>query len=76
MEDKQLIMRVQEMMGYCLSPDTKAQAFFILYSEGSSGKSVLCSIMRELAGGAENVSSVTLANLDKNFQRSQLTVKY
>ena len=72
MEDEQLIMRVQEMMGYCLSPDTKAQAFFILYSEGSSGKSVLCSIMRELAGGADNVSSVTLANLDKNFQRSQL----
>lgn len=71
-EDKDLINLVQEIMGYCLSPSTEAQKFFIFYSDGSSGKSVLCSILQHLAGGDKNVSSVTLSNLNQKFQRAEL----
>ena len=71
-EDEELISLVQEIMGYCLSPSIEAQKFFILYSDGSSGKSVLCSILQHLAGGDKNVSSVTLSNLNQKFQRAEL----
>ena len=71
-EDEELITLVQEIMGYCLSPSIEAQKFFIFYSDGSSGKSVLCSILQHLAGGDKNVSSVTLSNLNQKFQRAEL----
>lgn len=48
------------------------QTFFIFYSDGSYGKSVLCSILHHLAGGDKNVSSVTLSNLNQKFQRAEL----
>ena len=71
-EDEELISLVQEIMGYCLSPSIEAQKFFIFYSDGSYGKSVLCSILHHLAGGDKNVSSVTLSNLNQKFQRAEL----
>ena len=70
--DEELISLVQEIMGYCLSPSIEAQKFFIFYSDGSSGKSVLCSILQHLAGGDNNVSSLTLSNLNQKFQRAEL----
>lgn len=72
MGDKELKLLTQEIMGYCLSPSTQAQKCFIFYSDGSSGKSVLCSILHRLAGGDANVSSVTLSNLNAKFTRAQL----
>lgn len=71
-EDNELKLLIQEIMGYCLSPSSKAQKCFIFYSDGSSGKSVLCSILHRLAGGDANVSSVTLSNLNAKFTRAQL----
>ena len=70
--DNELKLLIQEIMGYCLSPSTQAQKCFIFYSDGSSGKSVLCSILHRLAGGDANVSSVTLSNLNAKFTRAQL----
>ena len=70
--DNELKLLTQEIMGYCLSPSTQAQKCFIFYSDGSSGKSVLCSILHRLAGGDANVSSVTLSNLNAKFTRAQL----
>jgi putative DNA primase/helicase len=70
--DKALIRLIAEIIGYCLSNGVEAQKFFIFYSEGSSGKSTLCDIIHALAGGEDQVASVTLADLGKKFQRAQL----
>ena len=75
MGDKELVRLLQECMGYAISPSVEAQKFFILYSDGASGKSTFCDILFELAGGAANVSCVALADLGKRFQRSQLVDK-
>jgi putative DNA primase/helicase len=72
MGDKELIRLIQEIMGYILSPRVDAQKFFIFYSPGASGKSTLCDILLELAGGEENVSTIALADLNKKFARSQI----
>ncbi|GHV56495.1 hypothetical protein FACS1894216_20440 [Synergistales bacterium] len=71
-KDKATKRLMAEIIGYCLSNGVEAQKFFIFYSEGSSGKSTLCDVIYELAGGAEQVSSVALADLSKKFQRAQL----
>ena len=70
--DKRLKKILAEAFGYGLSPHTEAQKFFLLYSEGSSGKSVACDVLYHLAGGKEQVSSVALGDLAHKFQRSQL----
>ena len=49
--DKKLVRLMVEILGYALSPSIKAQKFFIFTSKGSSGKSTLCNILYELAGG-------------------------
>lgn len=64
--DKELEMLIQEIMGYTLVNNTKAQKFFLFYGEGSNGKSVLEAIIRGLVG-KENTSSVSLGQLRRNF---------
>lgn len=39
--DKFLIMRIYEMIGYIISPDTWAKSFFLLQGEPNTGKSVI-----------------------------------
>jgi putative DNA primase/helicase len=73
--NKKLIMLVQEIMGYCLSNSVKAHKMFIFVGEGSNGKSVLCEIMTALAGGIENVSSVSLKDFGHKFSLSQIADK-
>ena len=70
--NKRLKKILAEAFGYGLSPHTEAQKFFLLYSEGSSGKSVACDVLYHLAGGKEQVSSVALGDLGHKFQRSPL----
>ena len=70
--NKRLKKILAEAFGYGLSPHIEAQKFFLLYSEGSSGKSVACDVLYHLAGGKEQVSSVALRDLSNNFQRSQM----
>ncbi|MDR1367085.1 MAG: DUF5906 domain-containing protein [Puniceicoccales bacterium] len=66
---------IQEMMGYCLSNSVKAHKFFFLVGDGSNGKSVLCDVLTELAGGVENVSNVALRNFSKQFALAQIMDK-
>jgi putative DNA primase/helicase len=73
--NKELIMLVQEIMGYCLSNSVKAHKMFIFLGEGSNGKSVLCEIMTALAGGIENVSNVSLKDFGHKFSLSQIADK-
>lgn len=39
--DNLLVMRIYEMIGYIISPDTSAKSFFLLQGEPNTGKSVL-----------------------------------
>ena len=70
--DKALKKILQEAFGYGLSAQVAAQKFFLLYSTGSSGKSVVFDLLYHLAGGKEQVSTVALGDLGNRFQRSQM----
>lgn len=72
---EELIALTQEIMGYCLCNSVKAHKAFIFLGAGSNGKSVLCEIMTALAGGVENVSTVTLKDLSQKFSLSQIMNK-
>ena len=64
--DTALISMVQEILGYCLTAETKLQAFFIFYGHGSNGKSVLANVLRMILGN-DNCSSGTLEQLGSKF---------
>lgn len=64
--DKQLIAVIQEIIGYCLTAETRAEKAFYFYGSGSNGKSVLSKIIKELVG-AENVTGVTLEKMGQPF---------
>lgn len=65
-DDEELIRVHQEILGYLLSAETKAEKAFFFYGSGGNGKSVLVSIITRLVGG-ENVSSIPLAEFGKQF---------
>lgn len=64
-------MKIQEMFGHALMPNYKYQKAFLLYGEGSNGKSVLLNTLRKLLG-KENTSSVELHELDERYKASDL----
>lgn len=72
--DRQLVHIVAQMFGYCMTTEVKAQKAFILYGRGANGKSVLAKIL-ELLVGKQNTCSLTLADLDKSFTRSEIVDK-
>ncbi|MGG2197549.1 phage/plasmid primase, P4 family [Paenibacillus validus] len=72
--DQELIRVVQEMFGYCLTAETRAEKAFVLHGEGSNGKSVLLSVLKALCG-KENTSSVPLAELENPFARHEIVGK-
>jgi putative DNA primase/helicase len=73
-DDTHFIEVVQEMMGYCLSSETRAHKVFILEGVGSNGKSVLIEIIERLVG-AENVSHVPMNDFSQPFARSEIVGK-
>jgi putative DNA primase/helicase len=66
LDDEELILVLQEIMGYLLSAETKAEKAFLFYGGGANGKSVLASIITQLVG-VENVSSVPLSEFSQQF---------
>lgn len=72
--DKQKIKIMQEIMGYCLTTDTKQQKAFLLYGTGSNGKSVMIKTLISLLG-KENYSSVPFHELSRPFSRALLQNK-
>lgn len=64
--NSQLAVVLQEIVGYCLCQSTKAEKAFLFYGNGKNGKSVLAKVMENLVG-SDNVSHVTLADLNDNF---------
>lgn len=64
--DEELVRVHQEIMGYLLSAETKAEKAFFFYGGGSNGKSVLTSIITKLVG-KENMSSIPLSEFGQQF---------
>ena len=65
------IMTLQEYMGYCLIPSTKAQKMLIITGRGGEGKSRIGVVMRALLG--ETMSNGSLAKVETNtFARADL----
>lgn len=72
--DEELIAVIQEMMGYCMSNETKAEKAFFLYGNGSNGKSVLSHLMSKLVG-IELTCSISLKALDEKYGISDMIGK-
>ena len=63
---KQRRLAIEEIMGYCLSYETRCQKAFYFYGTGANGKSVLMNIMQELIGRRNYVVS-TPKSLQSQF---------
>lgn len=72
--DNELGSVIQQMVGYCLCHNTKAEKAFFLYGSGKNGKSVLAKLI-ELLVGSENVSNVKLSQLNESFGLSSMVNK-
>lgn len=65
------IPTLQEFMGYCLIPSTKAQKMLMLIGRGGEGKSRIGLVLRALLGG--NMATGNLAKIETNkFARADL----
>ena len=65
------ILTLQEFMGYCLIPTTKAQKMLMIIGQGGEGKSRIGSVLRALFG--ENMANGSLAKVETNrFARADL----
>ncbi|MHB1778039.1 MAG: DNA primase family protein [Acidimicrobiales bacterium] len=65
---------VQEMVGYSFLPDNRYQKFFALLGKGGNGKGTQLHVWQHLIG-AENISSVTLEGMGKEFGQESLIGK-
>lgn len=72
--DKLLRMIIEEMIGYTLFRRNELGKCFILTGHGSNGKSTLLDIIKKLIG-KENLSSVSLNELNDRFRTFQLEGK-
>lgn len=65
------ILTLQEYMGYCLIPTTRAQKMLMLVGQGGEGKSRIGIVMRALFG--DNMANGNLAKIETNrFARADL----
>lgn len=64
--DPELISVIQEIIGYCLTSETRAEKAFYFYGSGANGKSLLAKIINELVG-KENVSNVSITGMSRQF---------
>lgn len=72
--DKELEDLIYEMIGYCLIPTSKFQKSFILYGDGSNGKSTLLDMVISILGDV-NVSSLSIKEINHNFKIAEITDK-
>ena len=69
--DKELRLLLEEMIGYCFLSDNRFHKTFILYGDGSNGKSTFLKVLEALIG-KQNYSNVPLQDLDKEYMMAQL----
>lgn len=73
-DDSQLINVHQELVGYWLTVETKAEKAVYYYGGGANGKSVMAFIVTALVG-EDNVSSVPLTEFSQTFGMENLIGK-
>ncbi len=69
--DTERIRKAVEWLGYCVTSETKAQKSLLMFGSGGNGKGVYSDILIAL-NGKENVSNVSLADLEDRFERVNL----
>ncbi len=72
--DEELQIRIWEMIGYILSPDTGAKVIFLLQGISGSGKSVLVELIKSFFS-EESVMPIDVNNLSARFIASSLVGK-
>ncbi len=73
--DPEVIQLAEEIIGYCLLPDTRFEKAVMCTGAGRNGKSIFLYIIEKLLG-AENVSNVALQELEENkFRAAELLGK-
>jgi len=65
-DDKRSIGALQELFGYCLTPDTSQQKIFMLVGPPRSGKGTIARVLTDLIG-QKNIAAPTLSGLATNF---------
>ena len=68
------IQTVQEFLGYCLLPTTKAQKMLMLIGKGGEGKSRIGLVMRSILGTSMNTTSIQKVETNR-FSRADLENK-
>lgn len=68
------IQLLQEFMGYCLIPCTKAQKMLVILGSGGEGKSRIGLVLRDLLGSAMNMGSIQKVE-NNRFARADLENK-
>ena len=74
LSNQDLILLVQEILGYALSNSTKAHKLFLFFGRGRNGKSLLLNILTELVG-IENVSNISLQGFSNPFEVANIVNK-
>lgn len=72
--DTQVRLLFEEMMGYALTRNQKYQRGFMFYGDGSNGKSTMLEMIRQFFG-YDNVTSVDLGKLSDNYSGAELENK-
>ena len=70
--DEGQVYLLQEVMGYCLIPNTDAQKCFILRGEAASGKSLFLNVLQDVLLGAQNASNIPWHRLKERFTVAEL----
>ena len=65
------ILTLQEFLGYCLIPTTKAQKMLLLIGKGGEGKSRIGLVMRSILGNSMNTTSIQKVETNR-FARADL----
>lgn len=65
---------LQEIVGYCLTAETRAEKGFYFYGSGCNGKSLLTKIITELVG-KENISNESINGMSRRFGLQSLIGK-
>lgn len=72
--EKEDIPTVQEFLGYCMIPSTKAQKMLMIIGKGGEGKSRIGLVLRSILGSSMNMTSIQKVETDR-FSRADLEDK-
>lgn len=73
--DPEMKLRLQETLGYILSPSTRAELCFFLYGVGGNGKSPFIDILRAVVGPTRSSASQLRRLTNDAFEMSKLVGK-